>query len=696
MGIYLKVKEVRQGDNVFVFDDNLKTRGEGNDIFLNLQYFGFNQILKEEKDAFVDGYLKVNYENLEINFENNNFPIGVLQMYFLVDFDYLFESEREQPNSYSRTPTTKDYILFDSENESKIYVYGHNTLTSTTNGTYALRCYNTAIAFATKNYGFVGNNIGMISGCYNSPDNTNIYPGFGDKSASQYKINDFFSESAHKFGLYRSYYPFCIRASQKDKITTYEDFLKILELEGTNSDSFASKVNSVITPLQLSTHFGNSQNTEDLKTRYNNNYSVSGRQSYLAYAQKEVYDWEREGRHEYNNNTVGTSETSRVAYPPFNNTIGNNNNINRWLEFFKGIKTVETIPGTDTEGPNSGTGGGGGNFDNSSDNITVPTLPSTGALDTGFVTMYRMSSGTMNQLRNVLWTSDFVENIYKLFNDPAEAIVSMQITYAPLSAGVAQNVIIGNYQTSISAQKVTEQFYKLDCGTINIKEYWGNFLDYSPNTDLSIYLPFIGIRPLDINNFMNGTIHVVYHIDAVTGNCVALVSTIKDDIDSIIYTYSGNCNIQIPWTSKNFLDWQLKMVETGLSLAGTAYSVGTGVSAMTPYTMGSLATATANSVVREHSNVTKGGSMTSNNGVLSIKYPFLILNRPIQSLPKNYNKYGGYPSNITSTLSDLKGFTKVSDIHLDNVFSASDSGSVYATNEEKKELENLLKQGIII
>ena len=696
MSIYLVVKEVRQGNNVFTFDENLKTRGEGNEVFQNLKYFAFNQITAEEKDPFVDGYLKVNYDNLLVNFENNNFPIGVLQMYFLVDFDYIFESEREQPSTYSRTPTTKDYILFDSVNNSKIEVSGHSTLSSTSRGTYALRLYNTTIRL-TSDSGQAGDQIGMLSGCYNTPTNSDIYPGFGDKASSEYKIDEFFSENSHKFGLYRSLFPFCIRSKYQNDINTYDDFIDILKSHGNDIDSTASSVNSVITPLQLSTHFGEkTSDTQQLIERYNNNYSVSGRQSYLAYAQKEVYDWEREGRHEYNNNTVGTSPTFYVKYSPFNNIIGNVNNSTVWLGFFEGIKTVEQLPDTETSGPNSGTGGGGGNFDNSSDNITVPSLPSTGSLDTGFITMYRMSSGTMSQLRNVLWTSDFVDNIYKLFNDPAEAIVSMQITYAPLSAGVAQNVIIGNYHTDISAQKVVEQYYKLDCGTINIKEYWGNFLDYSPNTDLSIYLPFIGIRPLDINNFMNGTIHLVYHIDAVTGNCVALISSIKDGIDSIIYTHSGNCNIQIPWTSKNFLDWQLKMVETGLSLAGTAYSVGTGTTAMTPYAMGSLATATANSVVREHSNVNKGGSMTSNNGVLSVKYPYLILNRPIQSLPKNYNKYGGYPSNITSVLSSLSGFTKVSDIHLDNIYSASDSGEVYATNAEKQELESLLKQGIII
>lgn len=696
MSIYLVVKEVRQGKNVFTFDENLKTRGEGNEVFKNLKYFALNQITAEEKDPFVDGYLKVNYDNLLVNFENNNFPIGVLQMYFLVNFDYIFESEREQPSTYSRVPTIGDYILFDSVNNSKIEVYGHNTLTSTSKGTYALRLYNTTIRL-TSNAGQAGDQIGMLSGCYNGPTNDDIYPGFGDKVSSGYKIDEFFNKDAHKFGLYRSLFPFCIRSKYQNDIKTYDDFINILKAHGTDTDSTASSVNSVITPLQLSTHFGEkTYDSQQLIERYNNNYSVSGRQSYLAYAQKEVYDWEREGRHEYNNNTVGQSPTFYVKYSPFNNIVGDNNNQTRWIGFFEGINTVEQLPDTGTSGPNSGTGGGGGNFDNSSDNITVPTLPSSGSLDTGFITMYRMSSGTMSQLRNVLWTSDFVENIYKLFNDPAEAIVSMQITYAPLSAGVAQNVIIGNYHTDISAQKVVEQYYKLDCGTINIKEYWGNFLDYSPNTDLSIYLPFIGIRPLDINNFMNGTIHLVYHIDAVTGNCVALISTIKDDIDSIIYTHSGNCNIQIPWTSKNFLDWQLKMVETGLSLASTAYSVGTGTTAMTPYAMGSLATSTANSVVREHSNVNKGGSMTSNNGVLSVKYPYLILNRPIQSLPTNYNKYGGYPSNITSVLSSLSGFTKVSDIHLDNIYSASDSGEVYATNAEKQELESLLKQGIII
>lgn len=86
-------------------------------------------------------------------------------------------------------------------------------------------------------------------------------------------------------------------------------------------------------------------------------------------------------------------------------------------------------------------------------------------------------------------------------------------------------------------------------------------------------------------------------------------------------------------------------------------------------------------------NETRGNSVAGNSGWLGNQIPYLTITMPNLSIPENYGHYHGYPSNITSRLGDLSGYTQVSAIHLDNL---------NATQPEIEELDGILKGGIII
>lgn len=72
---------------------------------------------------------------------------------------------------------------------------------------------------------------------------------------------------------------------------------------------------------------------------------------------------------------------------------------------------------------------------------------------------------------------------------------------------------------------------------------------------------------------------------------------------------------------------------------------------------------------------------------MSVQSPYLIVERPRQSLAKGYNTFEGYPSNITSRLGDLSGYTAVESVHLEGI---------NATDSEISEIESLLKGGVIL
>lgn len=81
------------------------------------------------------------------------------------------------------------------------------------------------------------------------------------------------------------------------------------------------------------------------------------------------------------------------------------------------------------------------------------------------------------------------------------------------------------------------------------------------------------------------------------------------------------------------------------------------------------------------------GSITSNKGVMGPHTPFIVIKRKSNYNPTSQNTIEGYPINSTYKLSDLKGYTRVKEIHLKGI---------PATSGEIEELESLLKSGVTI
>lgn len=330
-----------------------------------------------------------------------------------------------------------------------------------------------------------------------------------------------------------------------------------------------------------------------------------------------------------------------------------------------------------SQGGESGTGGGTGNFDGTSEDISIPGLPSLSAVDTGFITLFNPSASELKNLASYLWGDVFdISTWKKIFADPMDAILGLSIVPVNVPSAGSANVTIGNISTGVSMTKASSQYVSIDCGTINVNEYWGAYLDYSPYTKAEIYLPFIGTHPVTIDDIMGKPVHVVYHVDVLSGACCAYVQC----GGTVLYSFVGQCSCSIPITAN---DWT-NVINGALSIAG---SIGTMVAtggATAPMAVTNIASTAVNSLKPD---VEKSGSMGGMGGMLGVQKPYIILTRPRQALPANQNMFTGYPSFITKTLSDCSGYTEVENIHLENV---------PATQNEIDEITELLKSGVII
>lgn len=327
-------------------------------------------------------------------------------------------------------------------------------------------------------------------------------------------------------------------------------------------------------------------------------------------------------------------------------------------------------------GGSSGTGGGGGSFDNTSTPVNVPSLPTVSAAHTGFISLYNPTLNQLNELSSYMWSDLFqIEGWKKLFANPMDAILGLSIVPVAVPSGGTREVKVGNIGTGIQLTVASSQFVEVNCGSIDVKEYWGAYLDYEPYTQAQIFLPYIGIRPISVDEIMGKTVSVVYHVDILTGACCCFVKC----GDSVLYTYNGQCSIPIPITGANYAS-----VVNGV--IGVASSVGSLVASggsSAPTAIPGIASSIVNQMKPQ---IEKSGSISGSAGVLNMQTPYLILIRPRQALPIDQNKFIGYPSLITVKLTELSGYTEVQSIHLENI---------PATQEELAEIESLLEGGVI-
>lgn len=347
---------------------------------------------------------------------------------------------------------------------------------------------------------------------------------------------------------------------------------------------------------------------------------------------------------------------------------------------------VEIISGYEDD--NSGTGGGGsGYYGYGGIECGFWDLPGLSVLDTGFIRMYNPTSAELRALGSFMWSSSFVDNILKMFEDPIDAIIQLGIVPLDLSAiqGSSVGIRLGNVATGVAAHELTTEFSYVDLGKCRVPENWGNALDYAPFTEVQIFLPFVGFVKLNANEIMDSTISLRYYFDLLSGDCVAALKIDKVSknnvaLHSVMYSYKGNLMLTIPFTGKNYSDFYGSIITTAVG-AGLAGMSGGAASAV----MSGISGATG--LMNSTPSMERSGSWTGAAAFIGDYKPYIAITRPIQHKAEHYSGYVGYPTFITYVLETLSGYTVVESV-IDN--------TVAATEKEKEEIERLLKEGVIL
>lgn len=391
----------------------------------------------------------------------------------------------------------------------------------------------------------------------------------------------------------------------------------------------------------------------------------------------------------------------------------------------------------------SGSGGGGGTFPSSPGPSLVDRIPNgqTGndIAKSGMFTMYLMNQQYMDLMGDIFWEDNLgIAVLKEIFGNPIDSVISTTsypFNLVNLASSANQNLFFGPWNTGLPFIALTKSSFQIDWGTIEIPFAWGNFLDYSPYTKMELFLPwgpgYVTIDPNDVSPYSNtpgnfnvstfssGSIQVKTNIELGKGTCV---HSVIGNNGRVIGTYSGIVGKQIPLTA---LDTGGKALTTIGAVAGLVGGAAVGSLAakgaldtgrltgtpmkdpMRPFESASYwdtgmisGRSTAQSMVSAGANLAsrainstpitfpRAGTFSDGSSAMTVQEPFLIISRPVQSVPTQYGHYNGYPSNIyVANLKAVSGYTELSEIHLEYVT---------ATADELQELDTILKGGILL
>lgn len=456
-----------------------------------------------------------------------------------------------------------------------------------------------------------------------------------------------------------------------------------------NLTKYAAQINKLETPDSLFPRLVDNVSNNYIYLEGANPISVDGSGAFFLRKDSSGRYWYRQTffapdipqdyRYAVTNPTSSTFGYVTVYFNrPVRMSVGNTQLPSYFVEIFSGSKPFKPTNDPYAPGDITDKDGGNGDFDATSDPVDIPPLPTISATDTGFLTLFNPSLSNIRDLAAYMWANPLFDvNAYKkILANPMDAILGLSIIPCAVAASTSKNVTVGNIPTGVSMPVCDSQYLSIDCGSINVNEYWGAYLDYSPYTKAELYLPYCGIHPIDIDDIMGKAVKVVYHVDILTGACVAYVKC----GDSVLYSYIGQCASSIPISGS---DWT-NMVN-GIINASTAIGSMAATGGLTaPMAASTIATTAVNTI---KPSIERSGSLSGTGGIMGNQIPYLILTRPRQALPELQNQFSGYPSFISSYLGDLVGYTEVDSIHLEGI---------PATGAELNEIESILKGGVIL
>lgn len=304
-------------------------------------------------------------------------------------------------------------------------------------------------------------------------------------------------------------------------------------------------------------------------------------------------------------------------------------------------------------------------------------------------TSYALTVAQAHAFGRWLWSGSLFgdDGLQLVNNNPIENIVACKLFPFSVS-GTSTKVQLGNVQSNVDGMKLAENVartFTFNGGnyiTIPKESAYADydFLNFPPFTIAKIYLPYLAIQELDLNELYDITSNsfkfkLKYYVDLVTGMCRAVITSTKG---KNVHVFDGQIGQDVPITGSNRAQVEVGYITGGLHSA---------VELLSGNVFGAIDSAINTATQMYHSSTS--GTPTPCNSRFDSQLAYVIVDRPdVPSLPSKFAHQNGRVCNKTLTLSNLQGYTE-----LDNTV---DLTGIRCLESEREEILSILSSGFYV
>lgn len=241
-----------------------------------------------------------------------------------------------------------------------------------------------------------------------------------------------------------------------------------------------------------------------------------------------------------------------------------------------------------------------------------------------------------------------------------------------------EKIVLGKLETNAVGKKLLTVNRRTHLGDYFISANCGNnFLDYSPYTEIKLYIPYCGMVELPPNLFINSTVSVDMIIDIISGSCKGIVMC-----NNTFYTsVNGSLMCSLPLSLEQCATKSLSIINSANSIMSGIIFGNKNYSALNTVTTLGEAMIENNNIAPSHIS----GNMDSVVNFYEPQCCILFMTYPEVNMG-DIAKTHGKVCNYQDTLKNCHGYTVVNNPHLE----------IKCTNTEKDEITKLLEQGVIL
>lgn len=293
-----------------------------------------------------------------------------------------------------------------------------------------------------------------------------------------------------------------------------------------------------------------------------------------------------------------------------------------------------------------------------------PSAPTVNSVKLSNLHNYWITQNQMQSFYSSVWETDLTDFVKGAFTGIYSNLISnvVSLKFMPTTAenlggtGDTSPVILG-FKTydDLTVQTIGNTTAPIvNIGSYKFAKEYNSFADYAPYTDVKLYLPFVGVVPIDTNLFMGSgggetaTLNVKAQYDIQSGLITYFIMRNKTMISSV----SGRMAVEVPISLQSGLD---TFSTISSNFVGKATSFVGNIATGNP--IGMVADIAQGSATAPPQTVF---ASTGGDGAFYAHPKCMIMIRhPQYNRPKNYSHVVGFPAYVTKKVSDLQGFNIV-------------------------------------